>query len=61
MQVGTAVWRNIVVMASGNPFKPSTTAIKISVVPRAFSSFNNGTNFRYPDSGVGSAFLCLAY
>ncbi len=39
MQVCTAVRGNTVPMASGKPVSPSTTAIRISCRPRAWSSF----------------------
>src|SRR5215813_12491890 len=38
MQVCTTVCGNSEVIASGKPLKPSTTAIRMSLTPRAFSS-----------------------
>ena len=39
MQVCTSVCGNTVVMASGKPFRPSTTATRMSLAPRAARSF----------------------
>ena len=39
MQVWTWVCGNTAVIASGKPFRPSTTAIRTSSTPRFFSSF----------------------
>jgi len=39
MQVWTTVWGNTAVIASGKPFSPSTTAIRMSPMPRFLSSF----------------------
>ena len=38
MQVWTTAFGKTAMMASGKPFSPSTTAIKISAMPRFFSS-----------------------
>ena len=38
MQVCTWAWGNTAVMASGKPFRPSTTAMRISSTPRFLSS-----------------------
>ena len=39
MQVCTIVGGNTAAIASGNPFRPSTTAIRMSSTPRFLSSF----------------------
>ena len=39
MQVCTIVGGNTPLIASGNPFRPSTTAIRMSSTPRFFNSF----------------------
>src|SRR5271168_5133007 len=39
MQVWTTVCGKTALMASGKPFRPSTTAIRMSPTPRVFSSF----------------------
>ena len=39
MQVCTVASGNTASIASGNPFSPSTTAIRTSCTPRAFNSF----------------------
>ena len=39
MQVCTIVGGNTAVIASGNPFRPSMTAIRMSSTPRFLSSF----------------------
>ena len=39
MQVWTAACGKTAAIASGKPFRPSTTAIRMSSTPRAFKSF----------------------
>ncbi len=61
MQVCTTVYGNAAVMASGKPFRPSTTAIRMSAIPRFLSSFiTRSENFAPSTCSIQSPRLPLA-